>query len=422
MKYNNMLLCMAALLFCSIGQQGPEPVIIRTAGVLASALADERLKGQQLQTGFLADNPLFLPWLDELELRYGPDDLYLNEQRIAVRIDNNGWQTIKKQEQVHELELALLSAEQRVLLQEGLMERYETLCDLYFLQALRQQQRQLAQLYDTTRQAYRFLLSVGAKADLVDLIEAEEDSYAALANLRELDGEYQLALSRLSRWQPMEAQAEVRLDTFITAEQMAAVAAAIAAQTQQAPTPDLVIREIDTRLAQAQWQLEKSKQYNILTFFQVDYRQPNEPFVLQRDLSARIGLKVPLPGSARIKQREQALEVLQSQHRYQWAQRAHQQEVALQVQKLNNLLAQQASLLADHRQNQLHRLLDDPLAEANLEATDVLRLRLLRQRQKISQLEMAYQTSRAYLVLLDISGAASAQPLRNYLDPRLGGL
>jgi hypothetical protein len=401
--------------------QPSDPVVVGAATVLATALQDQRLVLKQSETFFLQNNPLYLPWLDELEFRFGPDDLYVSEQRAAIRFSANGFRQIKRQKAIHNLEVDITKAERRALLQESLMERYSTLCDLYFLPQLIAAHEQLAQMYDTTRQAYSYLLAAGAKVDVVDIIDAEEDGYDTHDKLMELRGENAEALQLLKRWMNASGDVDLQFNAFIGPEQMAQIAASLLAGTQSV-SPELAIKTLDVQLEQAQWRLEKARQFDIFNFFQIDYQRPVEPFQLQRDFSARIGLNVPIPGSRRVNQREQALAVHQAENDLQWTAIAQRQLLEQQALKLNNLIEQQRSLLADNQKSPVQRLLDSPVALTNLEAVDILRLRLIKQKQVINQIEIAYEVAQCYVDLLYVSGAAGAEPLRNYLSPSLDTL
>ncbi len=417
MRVKTILLACCLLAWRPVHQLS-DPVVVPPSAVLASALQDERILLKQSETAFLEKNRLYLPLLDELELRYGPDDLYLAEQRIALRFSANGLRQIKRQKAIHHLELDITRAERRAMLQEGLIERYNALCDLYFLPQLITAHEKLALMYDTTRQAYSYLLAAGAKVDVVDIIEAEEDGYDTHDKLMELRGDLAVARQLINRWMNTREEVDLRFDAFINPDQMAQVAASLLAGAN-APHPELAIQDLDVQMEQAQWRLEKVKQFDILNFFQVDYRRPEESFLLQRDFSARIGLNVPIPGSGRVKQREQALAVHQSENERKWMASAQRQALEQQALKLNNLIAQQRSLLADNEKSPVQRVLGNPAALASLEAVDVLRLRLIRQKQLIRQIEVTYDVAQCYLELLAVSGAPSVEPLRNYLSPAL---
>lgn len=416
----------ALLLTCGAvawyGSQPPsDPVVVNPSAVLASALQDQRVALKQNETAFLQNNPLYLPWLDELEFRFGPDDLYNNEQRAALRFSANGLREIKRQKAIHNIEVDIVKAERRALLQESIMERYDALYRLYFLPQLITEHEQLARMYDTTRQAYSYLLAVGAKVDVVDIIDAEEDGYDTHDKLMELRGEEAEALQMVSRWMNAPQNVDLQFDAFIKPEQMAQVAASLLAAALTT-SPEVDIKALDVQLEQAQWRLEKVKQFDIFNFFQVDYQRPEEPFLFQRDFSARIGLNFPIPGSRRVNQREQALAVHQAENERQWIATAQHQLLEQQALKLNNLIAQQHSLQADYQKNPVHKLLDNPTALVNLEAVDILRLRVIKQKQVIRQLELDYEIAACYVDLLLISGAPSIEPLRNYLSPSLAPL
>lgn len=408
------LLATILVLFCLAFNGDPGTMTMRE--ILASARTDERILLNQKAEALLQAHPLKLPILRQLELRYGPDDLYFDQQRIALRLEANGWGEIKHQGFVHNSEYNILVAEGAQLLEEALSDRYKILAALYYDQQKLKAQQKLESLLSDKTKVLNYLNDAGDKVDVTDLVETEEDMTAAASEMLDLNANIEQKAKALQQLMGTVEPVVPAFDAFISIDKIALLKDRWK-NTTPAATPDLITREKELQLSQAALQLEKAKRYDIFNFLQFDYRSPrNDPFETKRDFSVRIGVDIPIAGNSRLRQNELGLKILTAENRYDWAKQQQQREIALEISKLEGLLQQYAFRKEKWLQSPSRKVLENSELQPELTASDLLRLRINLQKQEIKLVELAHDITQSYLELLSLTGAMTTPPLRNYLS------
>ncbi|MFM9947337.1 MAG: hypothetical protein ACKV1O_05305 [Saprospiraceae bacterium] len=409
------------LYFCTILNLGTNPEAdtakVSMQTVLASARTEERVRLQQVTVGYLAENPMHLPVFDELEFRLGPDDLYFDEQRIAFRFSTHGLSEIKRQRTVNAVELERLSAEAALLVEEGLFGRYNALSDTYFYQQMAKTLRRLETLEDDRSQIYSYLIEKGVAVDAVKLVEAEEDWQDARSELRQWEDKAALEEERIRQYLGSQAVVQLEFENMVSIE---TIVRRLAATTEPpAPTAEISLKMIESRLSEAQWRLTLSRKFNVLNFVQVDYRDRPEPFEFNRDFSARIGLNIPIAGGDKPKAREQALEWELDKNEYQAELADQQQKCAALRSKLGKLASQYQADQERWQKSAIRKLLAKPELLNQLTGDDLLQLQIAREKQTIREIEQAYQIRLVYIEYVLMSGGMNGGALRNALSESL---
>ncbi len=385
--------------------------------VLASARTEERVRLQQTAAEYLAQNPMHLPVFDELEFRFGPDDLYFDEQRIAFRFSTHGLSEIKRQRAVNAVELERLSAEAALLLEEALFDRYMALSDAYFYRQMSETLRLLESLEDDRSQIYSYLIEKGIAVDAIKLVEAEEDWQDARSDLRQWEGKAVLMEERIRQYLGSTAIVQPDFENMVSIE---TIVRRLAETTgPPAPTAEISLKMIESRLSEAQWRLTLSRKFNVLNFVQVDYRDRPEPFEFNRDFSARIGLNIPITGGDKPKAREQALEWELDKNEYQVELADQQQKCTALRSKLGKLTAQYQADQERWQKSAIRKLLAKPDLLDQLSGDDLLQLQIAREKQTIREIEQAYEIRLIYIEYVQLSGGMNGEALRNYLSESL---
>jgi len=417
--YNCTIFC-----FCSILNAGVPPAAdtakVSMQAVLASARTEESVRLQQNAAGYLAANPMHLPVFDELEFRIGPDDLYFDEQRIAFRFSTHGLSEINRQRAVNAVELERLSAEAALLLEEALFDRYNALSDSYFYHQMATTLLRLEALEDDRSQIYSYLIEKGVAVDAVKLVEAEEDWQDARSELRQWADKAALVEERIRQYVGSSEVVQPDFNGMVSVE---SIVRRLAATTgPPAPTAEIFLKMIESRLSEAQWRLTLSRKFNVLNFVQVDYRDRPEPFEFNRDFSARIGLNIPIAGGDKPKAREQALEWELNKNEYLVELAGQQQKCAELRSKLNKLTGQYLADQERWEKSAIRKLLAKPDLLSHLSGDDLLQLQIAREKQTIREIEQAYEIRLVYIEYVQLSGAMNGGALRNYLSEGLEGI
>jgi len=415
---NCTIFCFCSILNAGIAHEA-DTAKVSMQMVLASARTEERVRLQETAAGYLAQNPMHLPLFDELEFRLGPDDLYFDEQRIAFRFSTNGLSEIKRQRAVNTFELEKLSAEAALLLEEGLFDRYNALSDARFYQQMATTMRRLEGLEDDRSQIYSYLIEKGIAVDAIKLVEAEEDWQDARSKLRQWEDKAALVEERIRQYLGSEAAVQPDFENMVSIE---TIVRRLAETTgPPAPTAEISLKLIESRLSEAKWRLILSRKFNVLNFVQVDYRDRPEPFEFNRDFSARIGLNIPISGGDKPKAREQALEWELDKNEYQVERTDQQQKCAALLSKLGKLTAQYQADQERWQKSAIRKLLAKPELLNQLTGDDLLQLQIAREKQTIREIEQAYEIRLVYIEYVLMSGGMNGGALRNALSESLEG-
>lgn len=416
---NCTIFCLCSL-FTTTVAPGADSVKVSMQQVLASARMEERMRMQEATAGYLSQNPMHLPVFDELEFRFGPDDLYFDEQRVAFRFSTHGLSEIKRQRAVNAVELERLSAEAALLLEEALFDRYNALSDSYFYRQMSETLRRLEKLEDDRSQIYSYLIEKGIAVDAVKLVEAEEDWQDARSDLRQWEDKAALMEERIRQYLGSTAIVQPDFEGFVSIETI--LQRLSAATGPPAPTAEIALKMIESRLSEAQWRLTLSRKFNVLNFVQVDYRDRPEPFDFKRDVSARIGLNIPIAGGDKPKAREQALEWELDKNEYQAELAEQQQKCAALRSKLSKMIGQYQADQERWQKSAIRKLLSKPELLSHLSGDDLLQLQIAREKQTIREIEQAYEIRLVYLEYVQLSGGMNGATLRNQLSEGMEGI
>ncbi len=418
---NCTILCFCSLLNATV-VPGVDSSKVSMQMVLASARSDQRIRLQEAASAYLGKNPIQLPFFDELEFRLGPDDLYLDEQRIAFRFSTNGLTEIKRQRAVNELELARLHAKTSLLLEEALFDRYSALSDAYFYQQMTESQRRMEKLEDERSQVFSYLIEKGVAVDAVKLVEAEEDWQDARSKLRQWEDRKALLEERIRQYLGSTDVVIPDFESMVSVASIARRLEASDAATTLAPTAEISLKLVESSLSEAQWKLILSRKFNVLNFVQIDYRNRSDPFDFNRDFSARIGLNIPISGSDKPKAREQALEWRLDQNAYLAEVGDQQRKCAELRSKLGKLISQYQADQERWQQSAIRKLLDKPELLNLLSGDDLLQLQIAREKQTIREIEQANEIRVLYLEFVQSAGGMNGADLRNYLSEGMEGI
>lgn len=411
---NCTLFCFCSLLHVAAPSVEADTAKVSMQMVLASARAEESVRLQQQSAAYLADHPMHLPLFDELEFRLGPDDLYFDEQRIAFRFATNGWSAIKRQRTINAVELERLGAEAAVLQEEALLDRYHALSDYAFSRQMAGALRQLENLEDSRSQVFSYLIEKGVAVDAVKLVEAEEDWQDARSDLRQWEDKATLMEGRIRAYLGHSDVVQPDVASLIQVETITKRLAA--ATGPAAPTAEISLKAVESKLSEAQWRLTLSRKFNVLNFVQFDYRDRPEPFEFNRDFSVRIGLNIPISGSDKPKAREQALEWQLDKNAQAVEIAKQQQKCTMLSNKLNKLIGQYGADQERWQKSAIRKLLSKPELLDHLSGDDLLQLQIAREKQTIRQIEQAYEIRTLYIEYAQMRGLMNGGSLRNELS------
>ncbi len=384
--------------------------------VLAAARQDSRVRAQEGHLDYARQVDPRLPFLNGVSLRTQTDRLELQRQRYAVRISTNGFREMRAARRYQQAGIFVAETRTRTLLHEALTERYEVLITHHLAARELELHRQFLLVYEDKLTVLHTKATLGADADVEDLIEAEYDRDETVLRATAAEQVLQESRNTLVAFTPGAETGSV-LDTagFLSANNLLLAATGLPDQALQ--HPELLEQAARVARVEAEFQTEKARSQKLLDFVQVRHdNRPSEP--LSRDISFALGLNLPFRGTSTYKMAE--LKIEKNAAEAELCQL--QAESARRVQEAR---AQLLALDAQYRQaqqqltgNQAEYTLQQAGAGVAAEPMTLLRAKELLLKRRHRLLDIEAEMYARYLDVLDTGGYLSAEPLVNYLAER----
>jgi hypothetical protein len=408
---------------------------ITTKDILATALTDERLQYNQQLVPFAQGLTFHVPLVKQIEARIGfngsalGDSLYgyiRNEDTYGVQIGFNSYREIKQQKVLKQAQIGLFKSENRVFQQQALMERYQSLVAVRFIQTALSERQKLDTLIRKKHDILRVMMEQGLDIKVKDVMDTEGDKNGVQLALLDLENEKRFQQSKIQQFLTLKTTTDLDFRDFITLEKIAEVVDNQKLIPSQYPS--IAYKETKTQLASAQLDYINTQNRQILNSARIGYdnplyleEQPPKKFNTLNNFSFRLGLTVPLVGNNNFKRSQAILDQRQAQNEADWARLQNQKALDIQYQKLENLLKQHRFYKATTSQNLIQKMLANDKLLAQLTPLELVDLQITQQKLQVRTLEIAQDITSEYLKLLGLTGALSALPLKNYLSNGLEG-
>ena len=404
-----------AAVFLLFSVQNLKAAEISISDFLATAKQDYLLDHQNEKIDFLNNSSPNTPFLERIEFRAGTSDgtHSSSRQRYGVRIYPTGWGESSAGKKVYETRLDHSTVQHDLLLHQALKKRYILVVNFLHRKNMLALQNDLSVLYKDRVSVLRQSQN-NINFDFNDLIEAENE-YTRLQleqvslkeSMRSIEGLIQLYLSSDS---PVEFDTKSMAGIDVMKD--------IIEEVNSIPESENVhLREsaVRTELAKNRHQLEESENRRFLSFFEASYddEERNES---DDKFFFRLGIKLPFVNSGRLDSNRRKLAYLTEKGRRKALERILSENQQVFYDDLKRLIEQ-------------HEVLTKRKEEMNFEASlktysaleGVTPLVLLKIRESMLQNDTILETIRhefctTYIELLDVTGALSAKPLRNYLS------
>ena len=398
-------LLVAALLMAVLpaaGQDDPVARVLRETSRLPEVQAAEST------AAFLSAHPATLPWIERLEFRTETREFDPALQRYALRLSPADPATVSRQRRLHQLRMERQRLAAREVLQEKLTEACRTLSGLHLCERELVLARKALSMEESR---LRLLGGEGRRQgpDLDDLVDAESGRLRALARLGELERR-RFALQRGLEGIAAPTGEELRNYPWIGTDSLIAlVAGGIGRENLEVLAERTALMEARAELAR-----EKAEAFRIVDFVQARYR-PDEDLDPAERLSIGLGVRLPLPGTNRVRRQELALEVEEASRAVELASGSSRQAQAAILDELRMLADQKRELEKAVAGSFLHGIAEGRFPGISTDAMLVPEAALALLRLEEEVLRIDERIAERYLDWLELSGVLSELPRRNYL-------
>lgn len=417
------------LITCSLSISYAQKITTKT--VLSSALKDERLKGNQQLTTLAQGLRFNVPLIKEVQLRLGingsvlDDTIYgyvRNEDVYGLQLSTNSFREIRQQKLFKQAQVNVYQSENRLLVQQALMERYQSLVAYIFAQKTQKERLKLDSLLTKKHAILRQMMESGLDVKVKEVMDTEGDKNAVQQSLLSLENDLYLHQNKLKKYATDQAIEAIDDGDLITITQLTEVI-----NTQKilpANHPLFNNRDAKTQLATADLNYVNAQNRQIFNMLRVGYDYPlylerPKRFNTVNNFSVRVGLNLPIVGNNNFKQSRAILEQKEAQVEADVIRQQNMQSIDFQYVKIENLLKSYKLCQQQMEQSLIKKMLTNDKLTIQMTPLEIVELQLTQQKMAVRVVELAHDITSDYVKFLELTGAMSAEPLKNYLSASL---
>ncbi len=397
--------------------------------ILESALTDDKLLKNQRVSTFAQGLNYKMPLLKRVDVRLGINgngtrdtiDGYLrNEDYYALNVVTNNLKEMRLQRALKPAQLDVYNAEQKLLLQQALVERYQSLVVVFYSKKLYEERSLFKNLLDKKTEVLRKSLEQGLDIRVKDVTDTENDKNALSALLLDYENNRTFQLQRIQQFLRTKENVTLDFQDFITPNQIEIVVKTMQSDTNLAH-PMFAYRQAQTAYSAADYALENAQNRQILSFLQVGYSNPiyntakSKRFNPQNNIAFRVGLTVPLPANNNLKRSETALQLQEDTQTALLMQQLQKKLIEVQYVKIDNVFKSLRLNEKNTKESLIKKMLDNESLLTQLTAIEVLDLQIAQKKLEVRTLELSNDLTNEYLRLLELTGAIGKEASKNFL-------
>jgi hypothetical protein len=399
--------------------------------VLSSALKDERLRSNQQLITTAQGLTFHLPLIKEVQLRLGVngnvlgDTIYgylRNEDNYGLQFSTNSFREIRQQKLFKQAQVNVYQSENRVLVQQALVERYQSVVAYIFAQKIQKERLIQDSLLTKKHAILRQMMESGLDVKVKDVMDTEGDKNVVQQSLLSLENDIYFQKNKLKTFVSDQAIDVIEDVDLISITQLSEVI-----NTQKllpSNHPMFINRDAKTQLATADLNYINAQNQQIFNMLRVGYdnilylERPRR-FNTLNNFSIRIGLNLPIVGNSNFKRSQAILEQKEAQAQADIFRQKNTQSIDFQYVKIENLLKSYKLCQQQIEQSLIKKMLMNEKLALQMTPLEIVELQLTQQKMAVRAVELAHDITADYVKFLELTGAMSAAPLKNYLTASL---
>lgn len=385
---------------------------------IATAKNDTSIKAHKDMKFQLEDAPADTPYIERVELRAGIDDLDQMEQTYQLRFYPRAWGETSRSRKLTEIVSKADPLDETLYLCRAVKKRYQLV--LEYIQA-----QELLKVFNSLKIVHMDRINVLQQKsateidyDISSLITAEDKLTKLQLDLLELKSritDLEITINRLAGYEcdiSFGSEAVIQMETI----------AEIIEDIKPQPENDNIYlkrQKYKIELARSELELEKARNRDYISFFQISHSFKDSDENWEEKTSAEIGIKLPLIRSDR--ESVWRRKAVQKREEYQY-----EQEIAITLEKiaklrirLKNSLAQYNLLQTRNQKGNARRTFDKHLAMEGVDPLDLLNLKESILEKDIRLSEFTYDIRSDFIELMELLGRLTREPLTDYLSNKL---
>jgi hypothetical protein len=407
-----LIICIKTIVF---SQNNPP---ISSTAFLATAKTKSTVLRQQIKVDVLKSTRYALPFLEKVNFQTQTDRFQLQRQEYQTRASFNGWEEMKREKQWHQANIKAEEAEQDVLFQDILLDRYALLVEYkYALNALNLYRR-IYLVFKDKRDVLQKMAKLTTDFNIEDLIKAEENAYQFQQKINEKEN----LMYKLNQFLQLlfNSKDSFSLDTsnWIPLSKIRDLATDLPKNGNKNPL--LAHQEAKINLAQAAYNVEKASAKKIIDFAQLKYgARPSNQF--QSELSVGVGFVVPYRGSSKTILNKLNFKQLDEKNKGQDIQESLDIQMFNAEKELETTFKEYDLVQKQINESQTLYSLDHYMNMQGGSPIIMLRMQELVLQRQVRLIDLEHDAFLHYLKILALSGKMAAVPLLNYLSVNFEG-
>jgi hypothetical protein len=391
---------------------GTTQTVLSSSDFLKNAQSETAISYQQQKVDLLQNGTYKIPVIDKLEFRTQTDENEWKQQEYRVRMSPSGLKERKEYQNFHQSEIDFAATEERGILQDVLINRYNLLVDWQDLrQSLTLLRQQELVIEDRIMVFKRQALTVDF--DIANLIDAEDVLHKIQQDILKKELEEKRTENFVKR--DLNLTADVQLDrtNWVTFSNLKTAVADL--KIPISTHPNLVQRQSKIALINAEEQLEIARNQQWFDFVETRYKNDDKNPV-ENEFSIGVGIRIPFKNQMQLDLNELALDRLEEQNSLNLKTVKLTDNIEEIQERLTLLFQQHDQITEQMQESQALFSLDQFTKTGNVNPLTLLKIQenLLKRQASLQKLEA--QAFEYYIDLLDWTGRVVALPLRNYLQ------
>ncbi|MEZ4525590.1 MAG: hypothetical protein R2941_06685 [Desulfobacterales bacterium] len=355
--------------------------------------------------------------LEEVEFRVAVDEFERDQQEVAIRFKSRGWSQIRDEKKFNEAVLQSHRAHHDLLMHQALKNRYITVIDWLYHAEMLHLYADLIHLYEDLVQVLKKSAGMSDMDPVKlssELMNTENDLLRVQMEEAELKNRLHFITEEIRRNTGAQGLISLDAEKLITPEKIGKKASEIAAAPAE---ENAAVRNArtETELANARYDLEKSKNSAWSTFIETAY-DLSEKDETDKAFSIEFGISLPIGAVNSPEMKARKTDGIKAKAEYEILHEQRKQSIPALAAELAQLI-HHYDVLKQKKQSgasqSLYKLWQktegaDPLL--------LLRLRESMIKCDITAKKLIWLIQAKYVELLDISGRLSELPLRNHLS------
>ena len=388
-------------------------ITISTNQFISSALQDASVMSHQEQVDFLKNTDYNLPVARQLEARTETDEMDYGRQEYLMRFRFNPHQERKAHKNIHLSKIQLQEIENRLFLEEALMDRYFFIIKYNSLSKEINMTEQQKAVADDMLHVLKRKATNNASFDLNDLLTTENKVHELELEIMEKNGELEL-LNKTLRETVGTKRTYISLDTA----RILAISELRNKIKQLPDTPDanplFLKRQLNIEQNNLDYAYEQTRNGWKIDYIQLKYAKRNN-LSFGRELSIGAGVEIPLKSGGKLDKNDYLLDQIELENRLELQRAALNEQLEKTRQELEQKFLQYDLANQQLSNSQAQYSFKNYPNHSNADPVLLLNIKsnILKRKNILQKIEEDIYT--LYLEWIELSGVAIEMPLKNYL-------